>query len=58
MGKIVIIIERGLVRRVLAKGIDPKTEVDVIDTDTQNPDEQEFNDEQIKRIDVSYKKIY
>ena len=58
MGKIVIIIERGLVQRVLAKGIDPKTEVDVIDTDTQNPDEQEFNDEQIKRIDVSYKKIY
>lgn len=58
MGKIFIIIERGLVQSVLAKGIDLKTEVDVIDTDTQDPDEQEFNDEQMKCIDKSYKKIY
>ena len=58
MGKIFIIIERGLVQSVLAKGIDLKTEVDVIDTDTQDPDEQECNDEQMKCIDKSYKKIY
>lgn len=58
MGKIFIIIERGLVQSVLAKGIDSKTEVYVIDTDTQDPDEQEFNNDRMKFIDESYTKIY
>ena len=58
MGKIVIIIERGSVQDVLVKGIAAKTEVTVIDNDTQNPDEQEFNDGQRKLIDENYKKIY
>ncbi len=31
---------------------------EVIDNDTQDPDEQEFNDERMKLIDESYKIIY
>ena len=58
MGKIVIVIERGLVQKVLGKDIATDTEVEVIDNDTQDFDEQEFNDERMKLIDESYKIIY
>lgn len=58
MGKIVIVIERGLVQKVLGKDVDVDTEVEVIDNDTQDPDEQEFNDGRMKLIDESYKIIY
>lgn len=58
MGKIVIYIERGLVQTVFGKDIAADTEVEVIDNDTQDPDEQEFNDERMKLIDESYKIIY
>ena len=58
MGKIVIIIEHGLVQRVLAKDVGTETEVEVIDNDTQYPDEREHNDERMKLIDEKYKKIY
>lgn len=58
MGKIVIIIEHGLVRKVLGKDVAMDTEVEIIDTDTQYPDEREANDERMKLIDENYKEIY
>lgn len=58
MGKIVIIIEHGLVQRVLAKDVGTDTEVEVIDNDSQYSDEREHNDERMKLIDEKYIKIY